>query len=180
MHVVGQAGRKTSSFFEAISDAEQDSVLAPTMILGAASQVGKIWRYGELMLVGMLYNQLAAVCAPVDEDTYLMVTTSNENLSVIMNIIREALPNLMRRGVTPTQRLVINSAIEVDQAVRSFFVNAKLCEPNLVHMDRAILIPNERRWEVEGSYRPSHTIRAKHYQIELDARTGAVTKFETT
>jgi hypothetical protein len=173
MHIVGQAGRNNSSFMEGMTEAEKDS------ILGAASQVGKIWRYGELRLVGMLYTQLASLCAPVDEDTYLMVTTTNENLSAVMNSVQQALPNLIRKQIAPTQTLAISSAVEVDQAVRSFFANTRLCEPNLVRMDHAILNPSDQRWQVAGSYRPSHAIRSKHYQIELDARTGAVTKFET-
>jgi hypothetical protein len=179
MHIVGQAGRNNSSPVEAMTEAEKDSIVAPAMILGAASQIGKVWRYGELRLVGMLYTQLASLCAPVDDDTYLMLTTTTENLPAVMNTVQQALPSLMRKRATPTQTLAISSAVEVDQAVRSFFANTRLCEPNLVRMDHAILNPNDQRWQVAGSYRPSHAIRSKHYQIELDAKTGAVTRFET-
>jgi hypothetical protein len=178
MHVVDQAGRKSASFFEAVDESEKDSILAPAMILGAASQVGKFWRYGELKLVGMLFEELASIFAPIDDDSYLMVTTSIPSLPNVMNIVQDALPALTRKQSALTQPLAIDSANAVDQAVRSFFANTNLCEPNLVHMDHAVLNPDDRRWQVAGSFRPTHAIRSKRYQIELDAKTGAVTKFE--
>jgi len=178
MHVIDQAERIAPSFEESLEGAGKDSIVAPTLILGAASHVGKVWRSGELSLIGMLYDQLGILCAPVDENTYLMATTSSQSLLEVSKTVHEALPSLIRKRFPAPSPLAVGSASDADQAVRSFFGNTRLSEPNQVHMDQAILNSADHSWQVSGSYRPTHALRSKHYRIELDAKTGAVTKFE--
>lgn len=180
MHVLERAGRQDTPFPEIIDGPGKDSIIAPAMILGAASQVGKVRGSGQLRLVGMLYAQLGALFVPIEEDSYLMVTTSNENLLDVMKALQDALPKIRLNRYSASEDLVIESALQVDQAVRSFFANTRLSEPNQVHMDHANLNNNGLSWQVAGSYRPAHAIRSKRYRIELDARTGAITKFEAT
>jgi len=180
LRIVDEATRNNHSLLDAANDRDREAfVVAPTMILGAASQVGKIQKAGELRLVGMLYGQLGVLCVGIDDDSYLMVTTSNEALAEVMRTLQGALPNLIRKPNFSSERLVINSATEADQAVRSFFVTTRMCEPNHVQMVDAILNITEHSWQVSGSFRPAHAVRTKRYRIELDAKTGAVTKFQT-
>ena len=180
LRVVDQAARNGHSLLDAANDRDREAfVVAPTMILGAASQVGKIQKAGELRLVGMLYGELGVLCVGIDDDSYLMVTTSNESLAEAMSTLQRELPNLMRKPNFSSEKLAINSAIEADQAVRSFFVTTRMCEPNHVQMVDATLNVTEHSWQVSGSFRPTHAVRTKRYRIELDAKTGAVTKFQT-
>ena len=179
MHVADRAGRNDHPLFDAVNERERDTVVvAPTMILGAASQIGNIQKAGELRLVGMLYEERGALFAPINDDSYLMVTATNENFLEVMITLERALPNILQKRYFTSERLAINSAIDADQAVRSFFGNTRLCEPNSVHMEDATLNTTERSWQVSGSYRPAHAVRTKRYYIELDAKTGAVTKFQ--
>jgi hypothetical protein len=178
MHVVDQAGRSPSPFSENMNGPAKDSTVAPAMILGAASQFGTVWRYGQLRLVGMLYAELGALCAPIDDNSYLMVTTPSEETLTVMNSLQDNLPNLLQTRTPAREKLAIISATDVDAAIRSFFANTKLCDPNQVRMERADLNAERTSWQVAGSYRPPHAIRFKRYSIELDARTGAVTKFD--
>lgn len=178
MHVIDQAGRIDYAFSEAMDGAGKDVIIAPTMILGAASQVGRVRKSGQLKLVGMLYAQLGAIFAPLDDNSYVMVTTSNENLPEIMKVIQEELPNVIRRRYPAEEVPAIQSAVDVDEVVRSFFARTRISEPNQVQMDHAALNGNGHSWQVSGSYRPPHAIRSKRYRMELDARNGAVTKFE--
>ena len=180
LHVTDRAGRNDRPLFDAENERERDVVVvAPTMILGAASQIGNIQKAGELRLVGMLYKERGALFAPINEDSYLMVTTSNEALPDVMQTLQRQLPNLTRKTNFSSEKLAINSAIEADQAVRAFFANTRMCDPNHVQMDDAVLNTSEHSWQISGSFRPAHGVRTKRYRIELDARTGAVTKFQT-
>ena len=179
LRVVDQARRSGHPLMDAVNEHERDTiVVAPTMILGAASQVGNVHNAGELRLVGMLYEQRGVLCAPINADSYLMVTTANEKFLEVMNALQRSLPSIIEKRYFPSEQLAINSAIDADQAVRSFFANTKLCEPNNVQLEDAILNTNEHSWQISGSYRPTHAIRTKRYYIELDAKTGAVTKFQ--
>lgn len=179
VHVVDRAQRNGPSVFEAMKDGGKDSMFGPTLILGAATQVGNAQKSGQLRLVAMQYAQLGVVCVPIDDNSYLMAKTSNEYLLEVMKAVGEALPHMTRRRPTSPETLALDSALDADRAVRSFFASTNLCEPNHIHIDHAILNTNDQCWQVAGSYRPAHAIRSKRYQIELDARTGAVTKFET-
>jgi hypothetical protein len=162
-----------------VNELERDTiVVGPTMILGAASQVGNVHNAGELMLVGMLYEQRGVLCVPINADSYLMVTTTSESFQEVMNALQHSLRSIMQKRYIASEPLAINSAIEADQAVRTFFANTKLCEPNNVHMEDATLSSNEHSWQVSGSYRPTHAVRTKRYYIELDAKKGTVTKFQ--
>jgi len=179
IRIVGQAGKNGHQFLDAASEREKENlVFGPAMILGAASQVGNANSAGELKLVGMLYEQRAAVCIPIDADTYLMVTTANENFLEVMNTLQHSLPDILRKRYLRPEHLAVNSAIDVDQTMRTFFANARLCEPNNVHMEDATLNTSGQTWQVSGSYRPTHAVRSKRYYIEIDAKTGAVTKFQ--
>jgi len=179
LRVSDRAGGNGRPFFDAVNERERDTVVvAPTMILGAASQVGNIQKAGELRLVGMLYEERGALCVPITDDSYLMVITANESFLEVMNALQRALPNILQKRYFTSEPLVINSAIDADQAARSFFANTKLCEPSNVHLEDATLNTNALSWQVSGSYRPTHAVRTKRYYIELDAKTGAVTKFQ--
>jgi len=179
LRLVDQAGRTGDSLLDAASDRDRDTiVVAPTMILGAASQVGNIQKIGQLRLVGMVYEQRGVLCVPINAESYLMVTTANESFPEVMSALQRWLPSVMRKRYFASDSLVIDSAIAADQTVRSFFANTRLCEPSSVHMEDAILNANEHSWQVSGSYRPPHAVRSKRYYIELDAKTGAVTKFQ--
>jgi hypothetical protein len=179
LRVIDQVGKDNHSILDAVSEHEKDTaIVAPTMILGAASRLGNVQKSGELRLVGLLYEQQGALCVPINADSYLLVTTANESFLEVMNALQRFLPSLTRQRFYTSEPLAINSAIDADQAVRTFFANTKLCEANSVHMEDAILNSNARRWQVSGSYRPTHAVRAKRYYIELDAKTGAVTKFQ--
>jgi hypothetical protein len=179
LHVSDQAGRNAAPLMNALDEREKEAMaVAPTMILGAGSQVGNVQGAGELRLVGMLYDQLGAVCVPVSDDSCLMVTTSNESFLDVVNSLRQALPKIRLKGSVKSEPLAINSAVDADQAVRAFFAETKIGEPNSIHMEDATLNANQYSWQVSGSYRPFHALRSKRYYIELDARTGAVTKFQ--
>jgi hypothetical protein len=179
LRVADQAGRDSNSLLDAVNERERDTiVVTPTMILGAASQLGNAQRAGELRLVGMLYEQRGALCVPINADSYLVVTAANESFLEVMNALQRSLPSMMQKRYFTSEPLVINSAIAAHQAVRSFFANTKLCEPRNVRMEDATLKPNEHSWQISGSYRPTHAVRTKRYYIELDAKSGAVTKFQ--
>jgi hypothetical protein len=174
-----QAGRNDHSFLEAVNERERDAILvAPGLILGAASQTGNVQKAGELRLVGMLYDNLGILCVPVNNDSYLMATTTNESLLDVMKALQKMLPTMLERRTFAPETLAINSAVQADQTVRAFFAKTRLCEPNSVRMEDATLDSRERFWQVSGSYRATHAVRSKRYYIELDARTGAVTKFQ--
>lgn len=178
LRILDEAMRDGQPLLNGLGERERDAlVVAPTMILGAASQVGNIRRTGEVRLVGMLYAQQAVLCVPITDDSYLMVTTVNESFLEVMNTLQHALPNIIQKGST-VESLTVNSAVEADQAVRAFFTKTRLCEPNSVHLEDATLNPTEHSWQISGSYRPAHAVRTKRYYIELDAKTGAVTKFQ--
>jgi hypothetical protein len=179
LHVADQAARNGPDLPNALNEHERDAMLvAPTIILGAASQMGNVQRSGELRIVGMLYERLGMVCVPLSHDSYLMAATSKESFHEFMNSLQQTLPSLLQNQFFKSDLLAINSAIDADQAVRSFFATAKLCEPNSIHMEDAILNASRQSWQVSGSYRPFHAIRSKRYYVELDAKTGAVTKFQ--
>jgi len=179
LQVTDQAARNGSLPFDAVSEHERETiVLTPSMILGAASRLGDLEKIGRLRLVGLLYEQRSSVCVPISESSYLMVTTPNESLQDVMKALQDGLPNLIRKQNFGPESLIIISAIEADQAVQSFFTKTKLCEPNNVHLEDAILNTSEHSWQISGTYRPAHAVRSRHYNIELDARTGAVTKFQ--
>jgi len=179
LHVIDQASRNGNQLLDNVSERERDTlVVAPTMILGAASQVGNLQKAGALQCVGMLYERWGTLCIPLTGDSYLMATTASESFLEVMQTLQRALPNIIQRQHLRPETLAISSAIEADQAVRSFFGNTRLCEPSNVHMEDAILNASEHSWQVSGTYRPTHSVRGKRYYIELDAKTGAVTKFQ--
>ena len=179
LQVTDQAARNGSSPFEAVSEYERETiVLTPSMVLGAASRLGDLEKIGRLRLVGLLYEQRSSVCVPIGENSYLMVTTPNESLQEVMKALQDGLPNIIRNQNLSPESLTVTSAIEADQAVQSFFAKTKLCEPNNVHLEDATLNTSEHSWQISGTYRPVHSVRSRHYNIELDARTGAVTKFQ--
>lgn len=179
LHVIDQATRTGNQLLDTVGERERDTlVVAPTMILGAASQVGNLQKAGVLKLVGMLYERWGTLCVPLSGDSYLMATTASESFLEVMQTLQHTLPSVIERQHLLPQSLAITSAIEADQAVRSFFGNTRLCEPSNVHMEDAILNAGAQSWQVSGTYRPTHAVRGKRYYIELDARTGAVTKFQ--
>lgn len=179
IRLVGQAVRNGPSVLETMTEAGKESMFGPTLVLGAAEQVGNAQGSGQLKLVGMQYARFGVVCVPIDDNSYLMAKASNENLLEVMKVIGKAMPYMTKKRSTTPETLALGSALDAHQAVRSFFVSSNLCEPNQVHIDHAVLITTDHCWQVGGSYRPFHAIRSKHYQIELDAMTGAVTKFES-
>jgi hypothetical protein len=179
LHVVDQAARNGNQLLETVTERERDTlIVAPTMIIGAASQVGNLQKAGILQFVGMLYERWGTLCAPLSADSYIMATTTNESFVEVMQTLQHSLPSVLQRQHFRPEPLAIASAIEADQAVRSFFGNTRLCEPSNVHMEDAILNAGTHSWQVSGTYRPTHAVRGKRYYIELDARTGAVIKFQ--
>lgn len=179
VHVADQARRNGRSNRNNLKDAGKDPMFGPTLILGAATQVGDAQKSGQLKLVGMQYARLGLVCVPISDNSYLMATASNESLAEVMKTVGKALPHITRKRPTTAEALALDSALDADQAVRFFFTSTNRCEPNNLHIDHVALNTGDQCWQVAGSYRPPHAIRSKRYQIELDARTGAVTKFES-
>jgi hypothetical protein len=164
----------------AVSQREREIIaVAPTMVLGAASQLGNVKNAGQLKLIGLLYEQRASLCVPLSEDSYIMATTTSEAFLEVMKTLQDRLPMIMQKRSFVPEPLAISSAVDADQAVRSFFANTRLCEPNSVHLEDATLNAGTRSWQISGTYRSAHAVRTKRYYIELDAKTGAVTRFQS-
>lgn len=179
LHVADEATRNGNSALDLVSEREREIfVAAPTVVLGAASQVGNVEKAGRIRLVGLLYEQRGSLCVPIKEGSYLMVTTATETFLDVVKSLRDALPGIMRDRDFVSESPAISSAIEADQTVRSFFATSRLGEPSSVRLESATLDTNTHSWQISGTYRPPHAVRTRHYYVELDARNGAVTKFQ--
>jgi len=179
LHVVDEVSRRNPALFNSVSQQANDILLvAPTMILGAAAKIGNLQGTGELSLVGMLYEEQGLICAPVNEATYMLVTTPRESLHGVMETFERTLPRVLDKRSPISRSLAINSAAEADQTVRAFFANIGLCDPTSIRMQDATLNPNDHSWQISGVYRPAHALLSKRYIVRLDARTGAVTTFQ--
>ena len=178
VRIIDQAIREGPSLLEAAMGAEKDTILlTPTVVLGVAARLGHIQRVGGLRLVGLLYEQRASVYVPISENSCLMASITKESLREVLQALEGMLPRLVQPDRT-AESLTISSAVEADHAVQSFFSKTNLCEPSNVRLEDVTLSVNGLVWQVSGTYRPPHALRAKHYNIELDAKTGAVTKFQ--
>jgi hypothetical protein len=179
LHVVDQAARNGTRSLEAVSEREREIItVAPTLIFGAASQLGNAENAGRPRLIGLLYERRGTLCVPITEDSFLMTTTASETFLDVMKTLQDMLPKIVQKRDNAPESLTIASAIEADQAIRSFFANTRLCEPDGVQLDDATLNAGEHSWKISGTYHAPHALRSKRYYIELDARTGAVTKFQ--
>lgn len=179
LQVTERATKDSDFSLEAVNEREKEIIAAaPTMVLGAASQVGNLEKAGRLRLVGLLYEERGSLCVPINEESYLMVTTETEGFLEVMKTLQDSLLRLMQKRNVVSEPRGVTSAIEADQAIRSFFAATKLSEPTSVRLENATFDATKQFWQISGTYRPPHAVRTKRYHIELDARTGAITKFQ--
>ena len=179
LHIACKATRNDTSLLDAVNDREMEIIVAaPSMVLGAASQIGNVEKAGSLRLVGLLYEQRGSFCVPINRASYLMVATATESFLEVMKTLQDSLPRIMQKRNSVSETEAISSAVQADETVRSFFAITGLSEPSSVHLKSATLDTDKHSWQISGTYRPVHAVRSKGYCIELDARTGAITKFQ--
>jgi len=179
LHVADEATRNGNSALDLVNEREREIlVAAPTVVLGAASQVGNVEEAGRIRLVGLLYEQRGSLFVPIKDGSYLMVTTGTEAFLEVVKTLQDRLPGLMQDRDVVSESSAIGSAIEADQTVRSFFATSRLGEPSSIRLENATLDTNKHSWQISGTYRAPHAVRTKHYYVELDSRNGAVTKFQ--
>lgn len=172
--VAEEASRNTTARLSNFINESRNATLAPALILGAASQLSKT--PGSLELVGILYNDVGIMFAYVSEDKLLAISTEPSTFSSAMQLVSEALPDLIKES--QFGRKVLGAVKSVEDA-------GEIAQTYVMRTTRAsrVLISEinyraaNHKWEVHGSYRGSRITPSREFQLEVDSEDGAIMSF---
>ena len=167
----------TSLLADRMNEASRNAPLAPTIILGAASQFGG--EPGALRIVGMLYRKGGIMFSHLDENRVLAISTSPESFSDVVEVVNKSLPRLREEFESRGKAGAVRSAAVAEDIAR-FFLEGKVRGPAKVSIDDVSYRGINHRWEVHGSYRSSRSILSKRFQVEVDAENGSVMRFSSS
>ena len=176
--VTEEAARNdTSLLSDGMNNASRDAPLAPTIILGAASQFGG--EPGALRIVGMLYRKGGIMFSHLDENRVLAISTSPESFSDVVEVVNKSLTRLREEFESRGKAGAVRSAAVAEDIAR-FFLEGKVRGPAYVSINDVSYRGINHRWEVHGSYRSSRSIMSKRFQVEVDAENGSVMRFSSS
>ena len=157
--------------------ADKNAMLAPMLILGAASRLTSGMEPAKL--VGITYANQGVLFTPIDDNTVLMLTTRIESLSEVTEEVHRALPELLKRRSMGSEKYAVESAVDADKIIRSFLATTKRGDPTRAQIQSVTLDERDHVWRASGSFRSRFSLRSLHYEVAIDARTGSVTEFAT-
>lgn len=175
--IIADEAHRSGGLDSVLGDFDKNAMLVPTLILGAASRL--TGESGPARFVGITYANYGVLFTPIDDKTMLLLTTRPESLSAVTDEVQRALPGLLRRRSMGYEGYAVESAVDVNEVVRSFLATTKLCDPTRAQLKSITKEQNGNLWRASGSYRPWLSLRSLHYEVEIDARSGSVTKFMT-
>jgi hypothetical protein len=173
--VIGEASRKGLTLLaDNLNIASKQRLLAPTIMLGIASQLGG----QQSKLVGIEYERAGLVFAPLNENKLLALSTIAESLRDVSQTISAALPQLKQRlHEIPAAVGGVMSAVEAEGSVRYFLTERFPRESSRIIVERVSHRSVDQRWEVHGSFRSGIWSSRKRFLVEVDAQDGTIKGF---
>jgi hypothetical protein len=173
--VVGEASRNgVTVLADNMNIASKQRLLAPTIILGSATQLGG----QQSKLVGIEYETAALVFAPLNEDKLLALSTRPDSLRDVWETVSATLPELrLRSHEIPVALGAVTSTVEAESRARSFIVERFPRESSRIVVGEVSYRETDQQWQVYGSFRSRFWSLSRKFLVEVDARDGSVKRF---
>jgi len=172
--VIAEASRSSMRVLaDCMDTAAKRGIFAPMMILGAAGQFSGM----PTRLVGLGYDNVGIVFAPIDETRSLALSTGANSLHEVMRVTSEALPRLRELAMEDREKIrAITSAVQAEESARGLLA-AKLPVTARIRVDEVAFRAADQRWEVYGSCQSQPWTLSRKFEVEVDSSDGSIKEF---